>query len=159
MKTPIKHLVECHCVLPQHRKSETSNYFSFPVFSIVENDSDTVISKFAACPNCGVIHEVFDICRSRIADGGKDNSNAIISKEDVKLMIPTQLASVLESYECDIATWEYAMYVIQEEAWGTNLVLTSAEDGDTGEVSGKYLRIEGPLKFQLGTYARQTRIE
>ena len=75
-----KHLVECHCVLPQFRLNTTVLYHKFVVYSEFNSDG-SVITKYAQCNNCGVIHRVFDIAKSEILMGNENNIS-IIGIED-----------------------------------------------------------------------------
>ena len=82
----LKHLIECHCVLPQFRKRENPPYHKFVVFSLID-DSDTAIPKHARCNNCGVIHNVIDICKSEILPG--QEVGAVMTKKDCGMMLPS----------------------------------------------------------------------
>ena len=93
----IKHIIECHCVLPQFRNKENFIYHKFIVFSIVD-DSDTVIPKFVTCNNCGVIHKIFDICKSHIM-AGKDELKSQSSISDIKFTLNKGVVEILESYK------------------------------------------------------------
>ena len=88
----LKHLVECHCVLPQYRNKKDTSYHQFVVFSIIDN-ADSVIPKHAACNNCGVIHNIYDIGKSEIQAG--QETGAVMQREDIKLMMPKSLSDVL----------------------------------------------------------------
>ena len=74
-------MVECHCVLPQYRNRKEVVYHSFVVFSIID-EAGTVIPKHATCNNCGVIHNVRDICKSEIIPGRE--IGAVIEIDDIK---------------------------------------------------------------------------
>ncbi len=143
----IKHLIQCHCVLPTLRRLPDPVFHSFVVFSVLE-DGGNVVPKDAACNNCGVIHRIVDICKSEITT--KESSSAIISIDDIQLMIPTELGNLLKGYDCDIATWELSHFVYSEGKWGEKVVLTR-EKAD-GSTKGKVLTIEGPQKFKIESY-------
>ena len=66
----VKHLVECHCVLPQYRNRQELVYHKFTVFSLLEDDS--VVEKLVRCNNCDAVHRVFDVCKSEIFIGDLD---------------------------------------------------------------------------------------
>ena len=91
-----KHIVECHCVLPQYRNRKIPIYHKFMVFSIID-DSDTVLPKYAQCNNCGVVHKIYDICKSEIL-AGKDEIRTLCTIEDISLTIPEDIRGVLDSY-------------------------------------------------------------
>lgn len=147
----LKHLVECHCVLPQFRNKKERPYHKFVVFSIID-DADGVIAKHAACNNCGVIHNVYDIGKSEILVG--QESGAIIQKEDIGLMIPSSISNVLKSYDCDISVWEHVLFIMQNETFPQEVILS--RDTDEGIVSGKILLIEKINKYQIRPYSMRT---
>lgn len=143
----IKHLVQCHCVLPTLRKLPNPVYHSFIVFSVVD-DGGNVIPKDAECTNCGVIHKVIDICKSEITT--KEKSSAIITAKDISLMIPSDLSNLLANYDCDIATWEHAHFIYSNQKWGEKTILTRQTEEDT--VKGKMLTFEGQNRFKIESF-------
>ena len=149
----IKHLVECHCVLPQFRNSPKPVYHRFVVFSIID-DSNTIVPKHAQCNNCGVIHNVVDICKSEIYHGKE--VGAIMEKKDISLMLPDSIINILESYDCDIATWENALFILQNTQWGEHIVLTRNEE--ESEIHGKILKFYGAGQYRIEPYMIRNRI-
>ena len=142
-------MVECHCVLPQYRNKVPTVYHSITVFSIID-ESGTVIPKHAACNNCGVIHNVYDICKSEIIPGRENG--AVMEIEDAKLLLPDSVGQILESYNCDIPIWEHVLFLLQEKYIGT---VTLTRKIDEGLITGKLLKIQGPGKYSLEPYSRQ----
>ena len=149
----LKHLVECHCVLPQFRNKKERPYHKFVVFSVIDQ-ADGVIPKHAVCNNCGVIHNVYDIGKSEILVG--QETGATIQKEDIELMIPTSISNVLKSYDCDISVWEHALFVMQNSIFPENIILSRTVDGEV--TSGKILTIEDINKYQIKPYSMRTSI-
>ena len=147
----LKHLVECHCVLPQFRNKKERPYHKFVVFSVIDK-ADGVIPKHAVCNNCGVIHNVYDIGKSEILVG--QESGAIIQKEDIELMIPTSISNVLKSYDCDISVWEHVLFVMQNSIFPEKIILSRDVDGEI--ISGKILTIEEINKYQIKPYSMRT---
>lgn len=152
MKEGIKHLIECHCVLPQFRDRRDPVYHRFVVFSEID-DNDNVIVKYAQCNNCGVVHRVTDIAKSEIILG-KDESVSIVSIDDIKLSLPSNVVSVLESYAVDLPTWEEVAYVLENQRWGSIVILSSEEK--LGKIEGKCLRFLGPLSVKIEPYSTVT---
>jgi len=136
----VKHLIECHCILPQYKNREKTVFHKFPVFSVLD-ESDTVIPKTVQCNNCGAIHKVVDICRSEI-EIGKDESLSIKTAEDIRINLPDKISEVLKSYDCDLPTHEEAEFIVDYEKWGSSIILT--KEDSNGEISGKKLFIYGP---------------
>tara|TARA_R100000664_G_C2739743_1_gene128424 strand:+ start:329 stop:805 length:477 start_codon:yes stop_codon:yes gene_type:complete len=134
MKQGIKHLIECHCILPQYRNRESTVFHKFVVFSVLENN--TVIPKPAQCNNCGAIHNILDVCKSEILLS-RDESVAVITIEDIKISLPDKLSGILESYNCDVSTWEHAKFIIKEKSWGSKIRLNF--DTSETETAAKFL--------------------
>jgi len=144
----IKHVIECHCVLPQYRQTNNVIYHKFVVFSIIDN-SDTVILKHAQCDNCGVIHRVFDICKSEII-AGRDELKTLGSIDDIKLTLPDDVILVLNSYNVDLATYENVKFILDNKLWGSNIILT--RDVIEDETVGKALIFESFDKFKIESF-------
>ena len=118
----IKHLLECHCVLPIYRNAADNQiYHKFTVYSKLSKDGK-VIPKIVKCNNCDTMHKVIDICKSEISPG-KDQSEIIVSLEELGLMLPDRLSNILLKNEVDRATWEQIIDIFEEESWGENIVL------------------------------------
>lgn len=146
-----KHLVKCRCVLPQFKKAENPPRHQFPVFSVI-NDDNTVAVKFAQCPNCGVVHKVTEISNSTIIKG-REEMGSLLTIEDIKASLPEKIASVLESNNADLPTWEYVKFIIENKQWGNFAVLTS--DVEEGLRQGKYVRILDETMFKVEMFSRE----
>ena len=143
----VKHTVECQCVLPQYKNHSSPTFHKFVVFSILENDK--VLEDFAQCNNCGIVHKIVDICKSEILIG-KEELRSVISISDLKLSLPSDLSSVLESYDCDLPNWQHAHFIYSHEIWGDKIVLIR-ETLDNA-IQGKLLIIEGSKKFKIESF-------
>lgn len=144
-----KHLIECHCVLPQYRKMENPVFHKFVAFSVLDEDGN-VLPKMAQCNNCGAIHKVVDICVSEIAPG-KDEAKSVLTKSDISRSLPEQLAGLLEEYQLDVADYEYAKFIIENERWGSMIIL-SKEAEENGGYAGKSLNFVGPNKYRIDPF-------
>jgi len=144
-----KHLVECHCVLPQFRHKEKVVYHKFTVFSVVD-ESDTVTPSLAQCNNCGTVHQVFDVCKSEII-AGKDESRAVEKKEDVCLSLPSSLVELFASYRLELADLQHARFILENEKWDSIIVLTSERTGTVRE--GKLVRFVSHEKFRVEPFS------
>jgi len=149
----IKHLVECHCKLPQYRNKQSAPYHQFVVFSIIDQ-SGTVVPKHAVCNNCGVVHNIFDIAKSEILLG--QELGAVMSEEDVGLMLPDSLKNILISYKCDIATWEHVLFVLQNNNYPENIIINREVEGDI--VSGKMLKMASQGNYQIIPFSRKVAV-
>lgn len=144
----IKHLVQCHCVLPQYKNALEPVFHKFVVFSVID-DSDTVQPKFSQCNNCGVVHKVIDICRSELTL--KEETRALPNIEDIKFSISPDLVRVLESYHCDLATWEQAEWIYLTKAWDQWITLVREED-ENNEIRGKRLIFLDDDRFRIEAF-------
>ena len=145
----LKHLIQCHCILPQFKNAENPVFHKFVVFSIID-DSDTVQPKFAQCNNCGVVHKVVDICKSELTT--KEESRAIQGIEDIKFSLNSELVRVLESYNCDLATWEQAEWIYLTKRISDSIILTREESKDDDEVHGKRLIFLEDNRFRIEAF-------
>lgn len=144
----IKHLIQCHCVLPQFKDRNDPVFHKFAVFSIID-DSDTVQPKFSQCNNCGIVHKVIDICRSELTS--KEESKSIPSIEDIKFSLSSELSRVLDSYQCDLATWEQAEWIFLNKLWNEWILLSRDED-DEGDIHGKRLVFSDEGRFRIEAF-------
>jgi len=147
----IKHLVECHCVLPQYRKQTDPPYHRFVVFSMLDK-SDTAIPKHARCNNCGVIHQVLDVCKSEILMG--QEIGAVMTKEDCGIMLPSGVKQVLETYGCEVPDWEHALYILQNDKWG-DFIIVNREETEAGNIAGKILKFNSPGNYRLEPFIQK----
>jgi len=141
----VKHLLECQCILPQYKKRDNPPYHKFVVFSIVD-DSDSVLEKFAQCNNCGIVHRVFDICKSEIATG-HESLSSLPTKEDFKLMLPSSVVDILNSYDCDLCVWEQIAFIMNYNKVGEKIIIS--KDEIDGKVQGKFLSYIGESRFNI----------
>jgi hypothetical protein len=149
-----KHLIECHCILPQYRNKKDPTYHKFVVFSVID-DNDVVVPKLAECNNCGVLHKVIDLCKSEIAIG-KDETNAVTKKEDFKLSLPPELYQLLNDYECNIADYEMAQFVLDNKKWDSHIVLTREKLDEN--VQGKLIKFLEEGKMRVESYIQKKAI-
>lgn len=149
MKTGVKHLVKCRCVMSHLKNNSNPPVHHFVVFSEMEDDK--ILIKYAQCNNCGSIHKVVDICVSEIIPN-KEEANTIMSIEEIKLGLPANLVKILELNDVDLPTWEMASFYYENKLWGNFIVLTS--DFDEGNKTGKYLQILGEALFKVNSFTR-----
>tara|TARA_Y100001963_G_C6756540_1_gene437179 strand:- start:1423 stop:1887 length:465 start_codon:yes stop_codon:yes gene_type:complete len=150
-----KHVIECHCILPQYRERPVPVYHKFVVFSAID-ESDTVIPSYAQCNNCGTVHKIYDICKSEIV-AGKDESAVSEKMSDVKISLPKQLNELFENYSLDISDYQLARHILENKLWKETIVLS--KESEEGLTTGKILKILGPEKFRVESFSRQEIIE
>ncbi len=146
----MKHLVQCHCILPQYRKRKDPFFHKFIVFSVID-DNDNPIVKYCHCNNCGVVHKVHDLCQSEIVIG-KEASLSLMTKEDIRASIPANISKILDTYECDIPIWEEVQFYYETGLESPGIVLT--KEPFKGTVSGKILYLLGASKVKIESFTR-----
>jgi len=151
----IKHLIECHCILPQYRYATTIVYHKFVVFSIID-DSDTVIPKFVQCNNCDVIHKVFDICKSEII-AGRDELRSVTTIDEICNMLSENIVETLKSYDVDLATYENVKFILDNKKWGDHVVL--ARDNVNDETTGKILVFNAENSLRIEPFINRSMID
>jgi hypothetical protein len=149
MPSGLKHLVTCRCVIQQLKRMTNPPQHQFVVFSIIDDDA-TVRPKFVQCNNCDIVHKVTEVNRSEIVT--RESMGSLATVDDIKAGMPPQLANLLEANDADVATWEHAQFIIENEEWGSFVVLKT--DAEEGLRQGKYVRIMGPTMFKVETFAR-----
>ena len=143
-----KHLIQCHCILPQYRKKKEPVFHKFVVFSEIDTESDSVVVHYANCDNCGATHKVFDLCKSEIVIGKEDVS--VVDILDFKLSLPSEIFETLKQYDCGVADFQHAQNIIDNKTWGTHIVLRREDVDD--KISGKILNFVEEDKYRIESY-------
>ena len=150
----IKHLIECHCMLPQYKNRPDPVFHKFIVFSIID-DSDTVIPKYAQCNNCGIVHKIIDICKSEIITG-KEELKSLPIIDDIRFSLSEDIQRILDSYNADLPSWEHVQFIIENKVKGSHVVLTS--DIMEDEIQGKMLIFDDKGKIKIETFIYQNTV-
>lgn len=146
----IKHLVECKCVLPQYKNVSPTVFHKFLVFSEIDTIDGSVISSYAQCNNCGVIHKIKEIGKSTILR--KENMAALLTIDDIKSSLPPRLASILETNNCDLPYWQEAQFILINKLWGRGFTLSQERENTT--IIGKYIVILGENLYDIKPFER-----
>lgn len=127
----VKHLIECQCVLSIFKNKSKPVYHKFPVFSLVD-EKDRVTEKYVMCDNCGIIHNVSEISKSKIMWGKENLRSLIVTKEDVKFNLVSKnlnsLVNLLEKNQSPVADWEAVEYFCESKKNG--IILLNKEEID-----------------------------
>src|SRR5690606_5043392 len=146
-KTYLKHLVECTCILPQFQNRKQLIYHKFPVFSIID-EQDKVEEKIVICPNCRICHKVYEIGKSELLKG--ENLSSLRNIKDIKAGIPQNILNVIESYDCDITTYEEIEFILENELWNKEILLS--KEKIENEIIGKILIIKNYNLVKVETF-------
>jgi hypothetical protein len=147
----VRHLVQCHCILPQFRKRSEPVFHKFVVFSIVDDEKE-VVAKFAQCNNCSAVHRIVDLCRSEIVHNVEDTMS-IMTISDIKKSLTPDLISILESHNCDISIWENVKFILDNDLWGESVAI--AKDEISGSTQVKILTIKSESRVKVESHIRQ----
>jgi hypothetical protein len=149
IKTGMRHLIECNCVLPQYSKMKNPIFHKFPVFSVID-ENNKVIEKIVGCNNCGIVHKITEIGVSEITK--KENMKSARTIEEIKYGLPDNFSGLLEQHNCDISVWEEVEFNLEEGKWDSFVVLSQEEiDEDT---HGKIMIIKGPSLLKIESFNR-----
>jgi hypothetical protein len=135
--------------LPQYKNADNPVFHQFTVFSVIDDASDTVVPKFASCNNCGAVHKIVDICKSELVIN-RDDVMTQMKIEDFKFSLPTDLFELLVSYQKEVADFEHAQFIIENENWKEYIILTREEIEDM--VQGKLVKFLAANKFRVESY-------
>ena len=72
--------------------------------------------------------------------------------QDIRLLLPESVSLILDTYDCEVSTWEQVIFMLQNKRKGQIVLSREEEDGI---ISGKLLKIDGPGKYSLEPYSRQ----
>jgi hypothetical protein len=141
----IKHLIQCHCVLPQFRKKAEKVFHKIEVFSILDEE-DKVNEKFVICDNCGVVHKVTDLCKSEIQTN-HETITSVRTIPEIKLSIDDSLSKILESNGAHVSTWENIEYLIDNDVFDTPVVIN--RETVKGKINVKIFQLKKNGKFKI----------
>ena len=143
----VRHLIECHCTLPQYRNANPPIYHKFVVFSVL--DEDAIQKKLVQCNNCGIIHKVVDLCKSEIAHG-MEEGNSLRTIEDIKIGIPEKLSTFLVQQNCDISIWEYAEFILDNKQ-EKEVIIKKEQKDDVTQLKILHIKEDGTFKIKNET--------
>ena len=147
-----KHLIQCHCILPQYRGKKDPVFHKFTAFSLIDDESDTVEMHYANCNTTGAVHKIYDICKSEIVVGSEDAKSQIMI-EDFKLSLHGDLYETFINYNCEVVDFQFAQYIIDSKLWGSHIVLSREELDE--KVQGKIIKFIEENKFRIESYVHK----
>lgn len=150
----VKHLIRCRCILPTLKGRDNPPLHEFVVFSVIKDDK--VIESTAQCNNCGITHKIVDLCKSVIVPNS-ENSGATITVEDIKLSLPENVNSIMESNNRELADYQHLQFLIENNDT-TGFVILSKETIDDKQ-QGKLLKYKGGGKFAIEPFSTQESIK
>ncbi len=148
----IKHLVECNCILPQYALSKNPVFHKFIVFSVLDSDTQEIKEKYSQCPNCDIIHRVYDLCKSEILVG-KEKLSSILTFDEISLSLPSKLVEILNKNNCQIYTWEEILFCFENQKYGSSITINMEYDIKNNKKYGKSLKILGAEQFKIEPFS------
>ena len=142
----MKHLLSCRCILSQFKNMKNPPLHKFIAFSVLEDD--IVQKSYVKCNNCGITHEIIDLCKSNILD--KSDDWKVPTIEDISLYLSDDLTQLLRSYECDLATWQMTQWIIENNNWGSEIIIDKKEFED--RIEGKILVFVEKNRYKVETF-------
>ena len=143
-----KHLITCRCILPTLKSSKNPPLHSFVVFS--EEIDGQFVEKHVTCNNCGIVHLVKDFCSSEIVHNFEGTA-ASLTKEDLKISIPSGVVGILETYNSELPDYEHVKFMIENNI--NDFIVLSSEFNDDRK-SGKILKHKGNGRFEIEPFSR-----
>ena len=154
MSSGTKHLVQCHCVLPQFKNKEEIIFHKFVVFSVFD-ENDEIVPHLSRCNNCDMVHKITDVCKSEFFYKLED-IDSILTKNDLRSSIPLEVCQILDENFCDFATWENVKFIIESKLWNSTITLTEDDIGDSSQI--KVLTFVSANDFTVSTHLRKDEI-
>lgn len=149
-KNYIRHLVECQCILPIFKKNTKTIYHKFPVFSLIDEEKNTIKQKYVACNNCDIIHKVNDVNKSSIMWGKEGYKTYVTTKDDIRISLEqeglTEIVNLLYTADADISIWEFVNYVFENNIEQEKIIIERQEIEDS--ISIKYIELK-EKKFKI----------
>lgn len=142
----IKHTIKCRCIISQFKTMKNPPLHEFVVFSIIEDDK--VKKSHAKCNNCGITHEIIDLCRSKILDKSDDWNTP--TKDDISYSLSDDLKDLLNSYDADLPTWQMSQWIIDNNRWGSKIILSKKDLDD--RIEGKILIFKEKDFYRIETF-------
>lgn len=146
----VRHLVQCRCIVSAVKQSGHNHCFY--VFSTFNNEGEFV-EKFVQCNNCGIIHRVIEVNKSKIVSN-KENMNSIVTIEDLSNTLHEKLVALLKANNVeDVSLWENAKFIVERQLWGSFVCLSRDSTGEQSSV--KLLKFISPTIFIVESEIRE----
>lgn len=141
-----KHLIQCHCVLPQFRKMNEPIFHKFVVYSRFKENQE-VEESLSRCNNCDAVHRITDLCKSEIVLKIED-TDTVVDIDEIKIGLPDKLIKILEKNNCEIPTYESIDHIFEKEIWNSSVVI-SRQNINNEKIHVKILEIKSENKFRI----------
>ncbi len=150
----MKHLLECRCILPTMKNKPDPPLHKFVVFSVQQNDK--IVEKLSTCNNCGVVHRVYEVCKSEILNNFEGTKSSL-TIEDISIMLPASVSEIMKTYERELPDYEHIRFILDEDKKDEFIVLS--QEFNDGRKTGKVLKYKGKGKFEIEPFSRSEIVE
>ena len=140
-----KHLIQCHCVLPQFRKMDNPIFHKFVVYSKFK-DGQQISESLARCNN-DAVHRIIDLCKSEIVIKIED-TDIVVDIDEIKVGLPDKIVSILEKNNTEIPVYQAIDHIFEEESWNSSVVI-SRQTVNNEKIHVKILEIKSENKFRI----------
>ncbi len=126
----------------------------FVVFSVQQNDK--IVEKLSTCNNCGVVHRVYEVCKSEILNNFEGTKSSL-TIEDISIMLPASVSEIMKTYERELPDYEHIRFILDEDKKDEFIVLS--QEFNDGRKTGKVLKYKGKGKFEIEPFSRSEIVE
>ena len=149
-----KHAVQCRCILPQFKKRSNPIFHEFIVFSKIT--SKQFEESFEQCNNCGIVHRIYDFCKSEIIQS-KENIKTLRSISDISLGLDQDLVMLLQGVNADLATFKEVEFIIDNKICNKKILLE--KENVEEYVVGKFLTLLENGRFKVEPFNYQVGVD
>lgn len=147
---PVLHEVDCMCgniiVVFSTIKKKSS-----PTEDEKKNNQDDMFNTtWKRCDKCNVFHHIIDISNSMMSKSIPPNTTL----DDLMPQIPKDLFELMDSYELDVAYYQYVGFLLKNGIWGKNITLSAKLRGY--DIVGERLTLKGPSDYVVTPYITRT---
>lgn len=150
MKSVVKHLLVCTCVLQVWKNKPNPLPTRFVAVSLLVDGQ--LQPHLAQCPNCGVIHRVQEVGQSAIIPG-KSSAAGLLDIAEIKGNLPEKLTDLLEKNGVTQDVWLEVWLLWDNQLWGSTATL-AREELSPGVWSGKSLLLIGKTLWKVESWER-----
>lgn len=124
----ILHSITCVCV--DYVEKGNGRNIVFPVCSEI-TDAGELVRHVAQCNNCGNVHLVEGVGKSRLQ--GKDETTSLPNIEELEFEVPERVGRLLKVNKCPLYIWQAANYVFKFGLFPNCIILSQEEQSESGK--------------------------
>ncbi len=143
----VLHEVECLCFSRvQKAMAHDAHGRRFDVFSLVDDDGE-LVNSIVQCEDCGRKWEILGLDDYDLAQMDRMPT---YTKKRLQRVLPSDIVHLCDEWKVPTAMMAYISWIIQEEKWGTQVVLSNKKyRREDIAFESRILIIKGPLNFKI----------